>query len=110
MKKSNDWGFPESDWKLFRKKVPLWQERYMAQLNEGYIQLLSQDQMASEKFWALKNRMKKDAKKPGVMLEFRRSQMLLHLLELLNDKVIEPEDLEAFSDQLKQNLGLDQKD
>ena len=30
-------GFNESDWKLFRKKVPEWQEAYMNRLNEEYI-------------------------------------------------------------------------
>lgn len=33
--------FPKSDWKLFRTKLPDWQEAYMDKLNQEYIQLLS---------------------------------------------------------------------
>ena len=29
-------GFTEADWKLFRKRLPIWQERYMEKLIEEY--------------------------------------------------------------------------
>ena len=29
-----DLGFTEADWKLFRKRLPIWQERYMEKLIE----------------------------------------------------------------------------
>ena len=48
----------ESDWKLFRKKVPGWQEKYMDKLIREYIELLEQDKDASEKFWTLNEKMK----------------------------------------------------
>lgn len=38
----------ESDWKLFRKKLPGWQERYMDCLNREYIQILSGDEAITE--------------------------------------------------------------
>lgn len=42
------------DWKLFREKLPGWQENYMDRLNKEYIALLSaEDKKASEKFWKL---------------------------------------------------------
>ena len=48
----------ESDWKLFRKKVPGCQEKYMDKLIREYIELLEQDKDASEKFWTLNEKMK----------------------------------------------------
>ena len=43
----------ERDWKLFRQKLPLWQEAYMDKLNQEYIRILSGEGLASEKFWEL---------------------------------------------------------
>lgn len=44
-------GFTEKDWKLFRDKVPGWQEACMDRLNKEYVKLLSEDTSPSEKFW-----------------------------------------------------------
>ncbi len=42
----------KSDWKLFREKLPEWQEKYMEKLVGEYITFLSQDdKAASDKFW-----------------------------------------------------------
>ena len=30
----------EKDWKLFRQKLPLWQEAHMDKLNQEYIRIL----------------------------------------------------------------------
>lgn len=39
------------DWKLFREKLAIWQENYMACLIREYIALLSdEDKIASDKF------------------------------------------------------------
>ncbi|WP_324613920.1 MULTISPECIES: hypothetical protein [Mediterraneibacter] len=39
------------DWKLYREKIPVWQENYMSCLIEEYITLLSaEDKKASNKF------------------------------------------------------------
>lgn len=32
----------EKDWKLFRKKLPGWQENYMARMNREYEEILAQ--------------------------------------------------------------------
>ena len=40
--------FSEKDWKLFRKKLPGWQEAYMERLCKEYINLLSSDINASD--------------------------------------------------------------
>ena len=43
----------ELDWKLFRSKLPEWQEAYMLRLNIGYAALLAGSGKASDKFWEL---------------------------------------------------------
>ena len=42
--------FSEKDWKLFRSKLPCWQEAYMEKLNQEYIELLSGESNATDKF------------------------------------------------------------
>ena len=50
--------FSEKDWKLFRSKIAGWQEAYMDRLNEEYMEILSGEGAASEKFWKLEKRIK----------------------------------------------------
>ena len=49
----------EADWKLFRKRMPEWQEAYMDELNQQYAALLASSGTASEKFWRLEERINK---------------------------------------------------
>ena len=50
----------KNDWKLFRTRIGDWQEAYMGRLTKEYIDLLSGDENASDKFWELEERIKKD--------------------------------------------------
>jgi len=59
--------YPEKDWKLFRQKLPGWQEAYMTRLCEEYTELLRSDKKGSERFWELEKRIKEDQKKTGVV-------------------------------------------
>ena len=102
----SDTGFTESDWKLFRKRIRDWQEAYIAKLNRGYIEILNSDKPASEKFGEIEKRIRKDKNNAGVMLEMRRSDFISNILELLREKVIIIDDLEEFSDELKQTVKL----
>lgn len=52
-------SYKESDWKLFKKLIPIWQERYMTKLNKEYIGILIQDKEASTIFWELNDRKKR---------------------------------------------------
>ncbi len=97
-------SFTERDWKLFQQKIVDWQERYMAKLNQEYIALLTSGGQASEIFWALESRIKKDRRSIGVKIEMKRSLMLSNLFSLLDDEVITLADLEVFSDSLKEKL------
>lgn len=87
-------GFPETDWKLFRSRVPGWQKAYMDRLNKEYIELLSGEGNASDKFWALEERINKDKKDKGVILRKSRSQMLSNILSLMEEGAIGYEDLD----------------
>ena len=50
----------ESDWKLFKKMLPQWQERYMEKLIAQYVEMLNGDSEASSRFWALEERLNRD--------------------------------------------------
>lgn len=94
----------ESDWKLFQKRVPVWQERYVGRLMEEYRAILDSEESSSEKFWALEKRIQQDKKSPGVIVDMRRSTMQVELLQMLLQGVIQPSDLEGFSQELRDSL------
>ena len=94
----------EQDWKLFRKKLPLWQEAYMDKLNQEYIRILSGESLASEKFWELEKRIRIDKKSVGVVADMRRSQIYSNLLSLLVNEIIGEDDLDGFSEELSETI------
>lgn len=97
-------NFSEKDWKIFRGKIAAWQEAYMEKLNKEYIELLNGKGNASEKFWALEKRIKEDKKDCGVQCEMRRSNQFYIMLSMLNEGAITMDDLDDFSDDLKDTL------
>lgn len=95
----------ERDWKLFRKRLPEWQEAWMDKLNREYIGILSGEGAPSEKFWELWDRIKEDKRHPGVIVEdCRRSTMHSTIFELLDDDAITMDDLDGFSDEFVQSM------
>lgn len=96
----------ERDWKLFRKKLPGWQEDFMNRLNKEYIEILSQEgKNPSDIFWELENRIKRDKKLMGVMArDMSRSNMYGHLIDLLREEAITLEDLSDFSEELQERM------
>lgn len=97
----------KSDWKLFREKIGDWQENYMQRLEQEYISLLSDDgKLASDKFWKLEKRIKKDKKSSGVILQMSKSEAIWNIAYMIKLKVIALEDLEDFSDNLKEAVTL----
>ena len=94
--------FSEKDLKLFKEKLPAWQENYMARLEEGYIKLLQSDKSAADKFWALERRIQKDKKKKGVVLQVTRSNLLINLTSLVMEKAITLDELDGFSEELQE--------
>lgn len=103
---SEEKEYKESDWKLFRKKIPGWQEDYMNRLNEEYIQMLSEkDKNPSDKFWAVRKKIIEDKKSPGVLIDMRRSRLTLNVLDLIADGAITMDDLDEFSDVFKETIN-----
>ena len=94
--------FTKRDWALFRSKIGSWQEAYMGRLCDEYIELLNGDGDPSEKFWQLDKRIRSDKRNPGVQLEMTRTNFLYNIIALINNDVISIEDLEDFSDELKE--------
>ena len=95
----------EKDWKLFRKKLGSWQEAYMDKLIEEYKDILNSDTSSSDKYWSLRKKIYEDYKSPGVLArDVSRSNMLWILLGLLRDEAITMDDLDEFSDELKEDI------
>ncbi len=95
------------DWKLFREKLPGWQENYMARLIKEYISLLSaEDKNASDKFWELEKKIKTDRRHPGVILNMEKSKAIYDIISLVRFGVISFDDLADFSEDLQQEVKL----
>ena len=67
----------EKDWKLFRQKLPEWQEAYMEKLIEEYKGILNNNNIASDKFWELDKRIKSDKKSTGVIVHNAKPFLIL---------------------------------
>ena len=78
----------------------------MERLVEKYIKFLSSDKAASEKFWELEKKIRKDKKNPGVLIELRKSDVPWDLAALINTKVIKFEDISEFSEDLQDAVKL----
>jgi hypothetical protein len=97
-------NFSEKDWKIFKRKIPEWQEAYMERLNNEYIELLNGEGYASEKFWMLEKRIGQDKKACGVKCDMSRSNQFNIMISLLLEGAITLDDLEEFSDDLKSRI------
>ncbi len=102
----------ESDWKLFKKMLPQWQERYMEKLIGQYVEMLNGDSEASSRFWALEERLNRDKLSSGVIAnDIRRSTMHREIANLLIDSVIALDALTVLPRTLRamRNTGLASK-
>ena len=90
----------KSDWKLFRERLPKWQEKYMERLVKEYADYLLSNLPASTKFWELDKRIKEDKRKPGALLSLEKKNVDFDLMHLMKDGAIEEKDLEGFSQEL----------
>ena len=52
------------------------------------------------------NRIKNDKKKPGVLIEVRKSSMIWDIVRLIHDEVVTVKDLEGFSNELVEAVEL----
>lgn len=96
----------KADWKLYRERLPMWQEHFMEGLVKEYIELLSSPGNASDHFWELEERIKKDKKNPGVLIEVRKSDALWDIAMFVQRKIITMDNLDGFSDDVKDAVKL----
>ena len=95
----------KKDWKLYREKIPEWQEAYMEKLIASYVKYLEGEEPASTKFWELEKKIKRDRKNPGVLIELSKQNMPFDLIRLIHEGVITVDYLEGFSDELKETVN-----
>ena len=100
----NQFGYPESDWKLYKSKVGNWQEGYMEKLCKEYIALLCSDKLPSDRFWELEKRIREDKRATGVIVTNSRSKMIDNILDLLHEGAITLDDLNNFSEELQEKI------
>ena len=94
----------KKDWKLYQEKIVDWQEAYTERLIKEYVDYLNGDESACTKFWEMEKRIKMDRKSPGVCIELNKGDMLSDLVRLIKGGVITFDDLDAFSDELKESV------
>ena len=99
----NNWE-SKRDWILFRERIAGWQEAYIGRLNREYIELLSRDGPEAEKFRELDRRLHRDKNRVGVQTEMRSSGLLADLCRLINEGAIVYDDLDGFSEELRENV------
>ena len=90
----------KKDWSLYRERLSEWQERYMERLIAQYKTIVDSEVPASDKFWELEKRIRADKKKPGVVVEMSKQEMIYQIVELLHDKAITLSDLDGFNEDL----------
>lgn len=79
----------------------------MEHLIKEYIKLLSKENVnASDKFWELEKRIKRDRRHPGVLIEMRKSNAIFDMVDLIRLKVITFDDLSDFSDELQETVKM----
>jgi len=72
----------------------------MEKLNKEYVELLTSQGNASDHFWELEKRIKRDKKQPGVIIELRKSTAIWDIAYFVRDEVITMDDLDGFSEEL----------
>ena len=97
--------YTERDWRLFRERIAGWQEAYMERLVGEYVAILTSDDNASDRFWALERRVCSDRNAAGVIVEMKRSRLTSNLAQLLREGAITEDDLDGFSDGIRQTLS-----
>lgn len=96
----------ESDWKIYSKLIPVWRDRYLQSRNEELLALLSEKARSpTEKFWEAKKQIDGEAKILDECLGyFSRSKMEMSILMMIRHGMIQDEELEQFSESLRQDL------
>lgn len=96
----------ESDWKTFRKSVPEWRERHLLEKNKEIIAILSDgSKTPTERFWDAEEKMKKEGRILVECLDgHSRSKMQWYLFLMHRHGLIRDDDLEEFSEDLRDHI------
>ena len=76
----------------------------MGKLNQEYIAILNKDGNPSDLFWELEKRIKQDKRRPGVSMEMQKQYLLYNLSSLIVDGAITLDDIDGFSEELKDGV------
>ena len=95
----------EKDWKIYKKLMVEWQERYIKKLNKEYINILIEDNSAKDNYWNLRRKIKESNEHALIQFDLRRSTMERTLLMLLINEDITFDDLLGFSVELIEVLS-----
>jgi hypothetical protein len=97
----------KSDWKIFRKRVPEWRERYLQRKNKEIIGVLAdKNKTPTEQFWDAKEKMEEEAKILVDCLDgHSRSKMNWYLLLMYRPGLINNDDLEELSKELQEQVS-----
>ena len=96
----------KKDWKLYRERLPEWQEHFMERLTKECIELLSAPGNASDHFWELEERIRKDKKNPGVLLNVTKSNAIWDIAVFVGRGIITMDELDGFSPDLVEAVKL----
>ena len=77
----------------------------MEQLIGDYMTLLRSGEKASDKFWALEERINQDRRRPGVILAMSKSNVIPNIVSFIHDHVITIDDLHDFSDDFQNTVS-----
>ncbi len=96
----------ESDWKKFRDSLDKWRELYLKRKNDEIRAILENKNLnETEKFWEIVNYQKNESKRLRDCLDgYSRSNMSLQMALMKKYKMIRKEDIEEFSEELKEYL------
>ena len=99
-------GFLAADWRLMRRRVPEWRERYLARKNEEIAAVLQDEtKTPTERFWEAKEIMDKEARILADCLNgHSRAKMVHYLLRMYCSGLIDRADLEEFSPELRERI------
>lgn len=96
----------ESDWKIFRRRVPQWRERYLERKNKEIVYALTNaNRTPTEQFWDAERKISRQAKILVKCLDgHSRSKMLMYLMTMYGHGLIEESDLDVFSEELRDRI------
>lgn len=92
------------DWKRFRNSLEKWRESYIKRKNTEIRAILEKNNISeTEKFWNIVEFQKKESKKLRDCLDgCSRSNMSLRMALMQKYEMIYDEDIEEFSDEIKE--------